>query len=370
MKVIQYMRIITNSLFVLMLLSCTGKHTETTHIQTDKSVVQITNQQSKSLGIDTVKYTVGQKELTLTGKISVDQDKVANVFPIASGNVLKVNVSLGDKVHKGEVLALLRSSEVNGFQNQYEAALSDLKLAKKNLDNSQELFKSNYYSQNQVLSAENDYKKTQTNVNMLKKQLQIYGADPDNNDSYYKILAPIDGYVVDKNIIENMQVRADNTTDLFTVSDLIDVWVMADVYETDLSKIHLGDHVDITTLAYPDKVFEGTIQKISSILDPVSKTLKLRIVLNNSDGLLKPEMFTIVKVHTSSANQFLTIPTRSLVFDNGAYTVMIAKNDTTFQKRPVKILRIEGDHTLLLDGVKVGERVVTDGSLLVSFSGQ
>jgi len=167
-----------------------------------------------------------------------------------------------------------------------------------------------------------------------------------------------------------MAVRSDNGTNLFTVSDLNVIWVIADVYESDLSKVNIGDPVDITTLAYPDKTFKGTVQKINSLLDPVSKTLKLRIVLNNTDGLLKPEMFTIVKVHSANTTKYITIPTRALVFDNSKYTVVVAKNDTTFQKRVVKVLRSDGDKTTILEGVTPGERIVTDGSLLVSFSAQ
>lgn len=367
MQRIKYMRFLFSVLSISILASCTSKNAAPEQQGDDKSVIKITKQQSKSLGIDTVKEVYGQKELTLTGKVTVDQDKVTSVFPIASGNVVKVNVSLGDKVHKGEVLALLRSSEVNTTQSQYEMALSDLKLAKKNLDNSEELYKSNYYSQNQVLSAQNDYKKAQSNVNMLKQQLKIYGANPEENDAVYKILAPIDGYIVDKNISENMQVRADNGTDLFMVSYMNTVWVVADVYESDLSRVHTDDPVEITTIAYPDKVFDGKIQKINTLLDPTSKTLKVRIVLDNSEGLLKPDMFASIKVHSQKQQQYISIPTKALVFENNKYEVVVAKSDTTFEKRIVKILRSDGDITYLISGVSPGERIVTDGSLIVAF---
>src|SRR5437016_1944780 len=115
--------------------SCKQKKPAVVESGADKSIVHITSRQSKSIGIDTVRYGYGQNELTLTGKISFDQDKVAQVFPIAGGNVIKVNVSLGDYVKKGQVLAVLRSGEVNDYQNQYSVASSALLLAKKNLDN-------------------------------------------------------------------------------------------------------------------------------------------------------------------------------------------------------------------------------------------
>jgi len=355
---------------VLGFAGCKKKTAETTEAATDKSIVHITTLQSKSIGIDTVKLSYGQNELRLTGKVSFDQDKVSNVYPLASGNVLSVKVSLGDKVKKGQVLAVLRSSEINDYQNQYAVATSTLALAKKNKDNAEQLFNSGYYSQNQVLSAQNDYLHAESDLSKIKQQLKIFGASAGKADAEYNVVAPIDGYVVEKNISENMQVRADNNTNLFTVSYLNVVWVVADVYESDLSRVNIGDPVDITTLAYPDKTFKGTVEKINSLLDPVSKTLKLRIVLNNTDGLLKPEMFAIVKVHSANTTKYITIPTRALVFDNSQYTVVVAKNDTTFQKRVVKVLRSDGDKTTIQEGLNPGERIVTDGSLLVSFSAQ
>ncbi len=358
-------------LLFLAFISCNHKTaSKPDQILTDNSIIKITRKQTASLGIDTVKDVFGQNELTLTGKISVDLDKVSQVYPIASGNVIKVNVNLGDKVSKGEVLAVLRSSEVNSYQNQYQMAISDMKLAKKNLDNSEELFKSNYYSQNQVLSAQNDYKKAQSTLNMLKQQLKIYGTSPEENNAEYKILSPIDGYIVEKNISEGMEVRPDNNTELFMVSYMKTVWVLADVFESDLSKVHTGDSVDVATIAYPDKIFQGKVDKINTLLDPVTKTLKIRIVLPNNEGLLKPDMFASIRVHIPSSKKYLSIPTKALVFDNNKYTVVIAKTDTTFERRVVKILRSDGDITYLFSGVQPGERIVTDGSLIVAFDGE
>jgi membrane fusion protein, heavy metal efflux system len=346
------------------------KHITTTEEQIpSKNVVILTDQQMKSIGLDSVRMMNEQSLLTLTGKVSFDEDKVSKVYPLASGNVLRVNVSLGDHVRKGQVLALLRSSEINDYQNQYTSANATLQLAKKNMENAEQLYNDHYYSLNQYLTAQNDYKHAQSEVSKIRQQLLIYGANPDKNDAEYKVIAPIDGYIVEKNISENMQVRADNTTNLFTVSYLNTVWVVGDVYETDLSKIHLGDKVDITTVAYPDKTFKGTIAKIGSLLDPVTKTLKIRAVLDNSNDMLKPEMFAVIKVYSTISERHIEVPTKSLVFDNSQYFVMLSKGHNTFERVPVKVIRTVGDRSYIEGTLKVGDMVVTDGSLLVSFSG-
>ena len=331
-----------------------------------KDQVKLSKNQMQNMNLEKVELVNEESELTLTGKVSFDEDKIAKVFPLVGGNVIKVNVSLGDYVHKGQVLAVFRSGDISDYQNQYDVAQASLQTAKKNMNAAEELFKTNVYSEKDLLNARNDYKKSTADVNKLKQFLTIYGASDKGDDAEYRVVSPMDGYIVEKNINENMEIRSDNSANIFTVSFLKTVWVLADVYETDLSKVKLHDHVDITTIAYPDRIFKGTIAQISNVLDPVSKVLKIRIVLDNSEGLLKPEMFAVVKVHTLQANKVAVISTKALVFEDSKFHVMVYKNDETFIKRPVTVIRSLGNRTYIKEGLMEGERIVTKGSLLVS----
>jgi cobalt-zinc-cadmium efflux system membrane fusion protein len=367
-KIILY-SIIAVVVLGLGIVACKKQMTTTEDENTDKSTVSLTNVQMKNIGLDTVRMLNEVSELALMGKISVDEDKETKIYPLASGNVVKVNVTLGDHVVQGQVLAVIRSSEVNDFQNQYTVAMAALNVAKKNLDIAKQLYSTNVYSEKDVANAENDYKKATSDVNRIKQQLDILGSSAANTDAMYKVIAPIDGFIVEKNLTEGMQVRSDNTTQAFTVAYLNTVWMLADVYESDLSKVHLGDECDITTIAYPDKVFKGKIEKIGTLLDPNTKTLKIRVSLDNPEGLLKPEMFANVKVHANTSEKHLCVPTKAVVFDNSAFYVMVAQGANKFKRVQVHILRTVGDRTYLLDGVTPGELVVTDGSLLVSFAG-
>jgi cobalt-zinc-cadmium efflux system membrane fusion protein len=335
-----------------------------------KGEVRLTTEQTQILGIDTAKLVNDESELALTGKVGFDEDKVTKVYPLASGSVTKVNVSLGDHVERGKELAILRSSEINDMQSQHDVAVSALNVAKKNLDIAKELYKTNVYSEKDLLNAENDYKKASSDVNKVKQQLDIYRANPNKNDAEYRILAPIDGYIVEKNISEGMQVRSDAGSNVFTVSYINTVWVIADVYENDLAKVKEGDEVEVTTVAYPDKIFKGTVKLISSLLDPTTKTAKIRVVLDNKDGMLKPEMFAIVKVHNKTPDKVISIPSKALVFDNSQFYVMVVKGNNTFERRPVELLRNTGEQAFIKKGLQKGERIVTDGSLLVSYSGK
>ena len=120
-----------------------------------------------------------------------------------------------------------------------------------------------------------------------------------------------------------MMIRSDNATGLFTISDLKNVWVMANVYESNISFVKMGDSVNITTLSYPGKIFRGKIDKIMNVLDPSNKVMKLRIVLRNPDYLLKPEMFASVVVNTTENKKMLSIPARTLIFDHSQYYVLV-----------------------------------------------
>jgi cobalt-zinc-cadmium efflux system membrane fusion protein len=175
----------------------------------------------------------------------------------------------------------------------------------------------------------------------------------------------MEGYIVEKNVNEEMEIRSDNGTNIFTVSALNTVWVLADVYESDLSKIKLGDEVEVTTIAYEGKVFKGTIGQVGNLLDPQTKTMKIRIVMDNPDGLLKPEMFAVVKVHIANPGKQVAIPSSAVLFDNNLFYVMVRKDRNTFEKRQVVLGPILGKSTYIKDGVKQGEIFVTEGSLLV-----
>ncbi len=356
-------------LLSLALVYCTHKEEKKEEAHAGKNEVVLTPEQTQILGIDTVKLVNDESELALTGKIGFDEDKVTKVYPLASGNVIDLRVSLGDHVERGQELAKLRSSEVNDMQNQYNVAQSTLSLAKKNQDIAKELYRTKAYSEKDLLNADNDYKKALSDVNKIKQQLDIYRANPNKNDAEYHILSPIDGYIVDKNISEGMQVRSDAGNSIFTVSYINTVWVLADVYENDLSKVQKDDDVDVTTVAYPDKVFKGKIAFISSLLDPTTKTAKIRVVLDNKDGLLKPEMFAIVNVHNLKTDKVISIPSKALVFDNSQFYVMVVKGNNVYERRQVTVLRNSGDRSFIEKGLKPGERIVTDGSLLVSYSG-
>jgi len=316
----------------------------------------------KSIHIDTVKKCPLVSAITLTGSVDFDQDKQVNVFSFVSGNVQDIKVQLGDYVSAGQTLATIKSSEMAGYSNNLVIAETNLTATKKQLDAAQDLYKSGLSSQLDVTTAQVNYDQALAQLEMVKRVLKING---NNTQGDYVIKAPISGFIVQKNVTNNTAIRADNGTNIFTISDLKNVWIQANVYESNISKVHLGDPVDITTLSYPDKVFKGKVDKILNVLDPTNKVMKVRIVLPNPGYILKPQMFTSVSVINQENKQAICVSSKALEFDHSQYFVLKYNGGGSADITPVQVLGTYGDKTYLSGGVNEGDRLVASDVVLI-----
>jgi cobalt-zinc-cadmium efflux system membrane fusion protein len=310
---------------------------------------------------DTVSYQPVVNEFSLIGKVTYDQDKVVKLYPLASGNVLEVKVALGDYVKAGQVLAIVKSTEITGAENDIVNAQSNLSVSEKNLEATTDMYKSGISSQREFLAAQKEVDKASSELNKTKTILSIYGG----NQSDYIIKSPISGFIVEKFVNPNMQIRPDNTTNLFTISDLRKVWILASVFETEISNIKIGEKVTITTISYPGKTFTGSIDKIYNVLDPDNKTMKVRIQLENKDILLKPEMFADVMVHQVTDSSMLSVPAKSVVFDRNKYWVIIYKDKCEVHASQVDVVASTSSISYIRSDIKPGDKVVTNLQLLI-----
>jgi len=155
------------------------------------------------------------------------------------------------------------------------------------------------------------------------------------------------------------------SSNLFTISDLKDVWVMANVFEQDIAKIHTGNEVQVTTLAYPDKIFTGKVDKIGNTLDPANKTMQVKIALQNTGLLLKPEMFATVIVSDTTNQRAICIPTKALISQDEKNYVIIYNNDCDLKVAEVNIIKTVGDKTYITTGAQPGQKVITENELLI-----
>lgn len=350
------------SLSILAILaSCKQKKEEAT---VRKSVC-ITDSLAKIVQIDTAKDTNMQDELDLSGEVSFDDNSVVKVYPFSSGQVSDVRVSLGDKVTKGQVLAIMRSADIAGDYTDLSTTNSDLSIAKRQLDQTQYLYKNGISSERDYTEAKENYNKALAENRKVQEQLSINGRGNTSANGQYVIKAPESGYIVEKNVTPGSFIRSDNASSLFTISNMKDVWIWANVFESDISKVKVGYAAQVTTLAYPGKVFKGKVNEVSSVLDPDNKVMKVKITLPNPDMLLKPEMFTTVTVTNAERTQSVTVPASSIIFDDSKNYVVLYQGKCNLQVREVNVIKTVNNVSYIASGLKPGDKLVSKNQLLL-----
>lgn len=312
--------------------------------------------------LDTVRTEPVRNEITVVGKVIPDENKVINVFPLVGGNVEDVKAELGDFVRKGQTLATIRSVEVADFERQMIQAKSDLLVAQKNLASTQELFESKLSPERDVITARKDVDGAQAELERVKEIFEIYGL---SKGSFYKVKAPIDGFIIQKNVNRGMQLRSDNDESLFTVGQISDVWVMANVTESDIPRIKPGMPANVRTISYPNEVFKGTVDKIYNVLDPETKAMHIRIRLANVGFKLKPEMHATVTLSYEEGQNMTAIPSKSVIFDRSKYWVMVFNSRSSIEARPVDVHSTLTNTTYVQDGLKDGETIISKNQLLI-----
>ncbi|MGA0559996.1 efflux RND transporter periplasmic adaptor subunit [Larkinella sp. VNQ87] len=312
--------------------------------------------------LDTAGYVPVRSELTLVGKVTADENKVIKVFPLVGGVVEEVDVELGDYVRKGQQLAVIRSGEVADFERQMIQAQSDLLVAQKNLSVAEDLFESKLNSQREVVTAKKELEAAHAELNRIKEIFRIYGL---GKTSTYIVRAPIDGFVIEKNVNREMQLRSDNADNLFTVGQISEVWVLANVNESDIGRVKAGMTAQVQTLSYPDQQFNGRVDKIFSVLNPETKAMTIRIRLRNEGMKLKPEMHATVLLHFDEGQKMTTVPSNAVIFDNSKYYVMVFRSRSEIETREVQVHKFLRDVAYVSAGIKPGEAVISKNQLLV-----
>ncbi len=330
-----------------------------------KNTPVISDSLARIITIDTVKNENIEDILSLSGEVSYDDNKVVKIFPNASGQVVQVNVSLGDRVRRGQTLAIIKSADVAGDYADLKTQLSDADIAEKEFKNEEQLYKNGIASEKEYKQAQVEYDKAKNEVRKAQTQIAINGGGKTSAGGSYIISAPTDGFVVEKNINAGSFLRNDNSQNLFTISNMQDVWVLANVFETDIPKIAPGQPAEVTTLAYPNKIFYGRVDQENSVLDPMSKAMKIKIVLPNPGMLLKPQMFTTVILAKAEEQKALEIPSDAIISDGGKSYVVVYKDNYHVGVQEVVPLKIAGRKTYIAEGLREGDKIISKNQILL-----
>ncbi len=304
-----------------------------------------------------------KNELTFFGKITADANKMIEVFPVVGGNVTRVYIELGDYVEKGQLLATIQSTEVAGYAKDLEDARNDELLARNNLKVAQELYAGKLTTERDVLEAKSALDKAQSQTRRIGETYKIYNI---RSGSTFEVRAPISGFVVEKNINQDMLLRNDRSDNIFDIAQITEVWALANVNETDINQVRVGERAAVTTLSYPDKIFYGTVDKIFNVIDPATKAMQARVKLGNPGFLLKPEMRAAIKLsYEEAGQQMLSIPANAVIFDKSRSFVMIFHNRANIETRQVDVFRQVGETAYISTGLHESDSVITENQLLI-----
>ncbi|MCH8495080.1 MAG: efflux RND transporter periplasmic adaptor subunit, partial [Balneolales bacterium] len=268
----QFASILLLSLFVL---ACTSS--EESHIQ-DEAGSCLSDAMVERVSIDEVTQLQAHQSLVLPGQVVVNQDRVFRVYPAAGGIISDVHVRLGDRVHKGQRLATVQSPDIAEFQRDKRSAIAEKSLAERSLSLARSLYESGVNSERDLQEAKNNLERAESELERLHEMQRTLGVE--EGQSTYIIRAPEAGFVVERNINPGLRLRAGDDH-VFEISDLTDVWVVANVSENDIRNVRTQNEVSISMVAYPDHNFTGEIVRLSSALDPNRRTLEAIIELPN-----------------------------------------------------------------------------------------
>ena len=312
-------------------------------------------------------------EIRLPGVVEANAYKQVAVTPLVSGRVTQVFTELGAHVRRAQPLAQVYSPELAEAQTKYVAARAMLGAHDRELQRTEKLVAIGAASQQELERAHADHTAQLAEVEAARSRLLLLGVPSETVDdlgmgktvgSAATIVAPLDGVVTER--LANVGLNVDPSTKLFSVVDLATVWVVADVYEKDLSRVAVGAGVTITTAAYPDHRLQGRVSYIDPQVSGSTRTAKIRVEVANSQGELRLGMYAAVLVRSAAAGTAILIP-RSAVQQVGDRQVVYLKSQQTgtFIEREVTSVRASEDRVEVLSGLEVGDTIVTDGSFFV-----
>jgi membrane fusion protein, heavy metal efflux system len=308
--------------------------------------------------------------LELPAHIEADPTRVVHVFAPAGGRMLEMKVRPWDRVEKGQTLATLESSDLARAVANYHKALADDQVKQKALARSEDLLAHHAISEREYQQTQADAGQAKAEVDAAREQVQVFGMDPDRASIELVVKAPRSGVVLEIGASSGEFSQAlSAASPLCTIADIGEIWAVGDIYERDLSAAKSGQDAEVTLNAYPNQHWSGRVGVVSSAVDPVTRTLQVRVVLPNSDAQLKPGMFGGIRILRSTTSG-IVLPATAVLREGNDSSVFVARGNGRFERRSVKIGRSVDGTLEILSGVNAGDTIVSDGALLLRSTGR
>jgi len=321
-----------------------------------------------------VDYSGAQQGLSLAGKVAYGEDRYSKVSSPLQGRVLEVRVHLGDRVKAGDILLVVDSPDIAQAYSEYVKEDSDLHYAARAHELAKDLYENKAMPLKDLKQTENELVKARAEFRRAKERLLSLRIPPEELNkpvdkqkitSRFEMKSSLAGTVVERSVTPGQSVTGDSDHVLFTIADLDMLQVVADVFERDLSLVKEGQFAKVKVEAYPERDFPATVASIGDIVDPVSRTIKLRAWVNNQDHKLKPEMFARLQLQIGDAARILAVPKEAVLEIDGKQFVYLVEDTNRYVKQEVKTTNFTTDQLRILEGLKPGQRIVTKGAVLI-----
>jgi len=321
-----------------------------------------------------VEFSQSRQALTLAGKVAYGEDRYSRISSPLQGRVVEVRAHLGDRVKAGAVLLVIDSPDIAQAYSEYVKEDSELRYATRAHELAKDLYENKAMPLKDLKQAENELVKARAEFRRAKERLLSLRVpaeelnkplDKQQITSRFEMKSPLAGTVVERAVTPGQSVGGDPGQVLFTVADLDMLQVMADLYERDLSLVKEGQFAKVNVEAYPGVDFPATIAAIGDIVDPVSRTIKVRAWVNNEAHKLKPEMFARLQLEVGETAQFLVVPREAVLEVDSKQFVYVVDDQNRYIKQEVKVASISSDQVRILEGLTRGQRIVTKGAVLI-----
>jgi cobalt-zinc-cadmium efflux system membrane fusion protein len=336
--------------------------------QEDVNVVQVDHPEQFPLAIATAHETTSQ--LIVTGTVNPDISRSVPVISIATGRVVETHARLGDSVKKGQLLLRVQSADMSAAFSEYRKAVADEQLARTQLERSKLLYDKGAVSLNDLQVAQDTEDKAKVDVENTTERLRVLGADIDHPAAIADVRAPVSGVITDQQVTNAAGVAGLGSPNPFTISDLSYVWIVCDVHESDLAKVHVGQTAEIRLNAYPNQAFTGRISNVLPILDPTIRTAKVRIEVRNP-GMMRVGMFVTATFHGQKKEIHAVVPSGAILHLHDRDWVYIPEGETKFRRINVVAGAALPDNSQeIVSGLQPGHRVVSNALVLQSTAEQ
>ena len=302
--------------------------------------------------------------LNVTGVVQADISRAVPVISLAAGRVVEIKARLGDTVKKGQLLLRVQSNDVSGAYQTYRKAVNDELLARIQLERAQLLYSKGAIAQSAVEQAEDVAKNAKAGLDASTEQLRLLGIDKDHPSGTVDIFAPISGVITDQQVTNASGVQGLGSPNPFTISDLSYVWIICDVYENDLDAVHPGEYADIRLNAYPNQVLKGRIDNILPVLDPNTRTAKVRLEVPNP-GMMRIGMFVTATFYGKQAETRAAVPAAAILHLHDREWVYTPVSAGHFKRLEVVTgVTLPGNLQEVVSGIKPGDQVVSNALVL------